>query len=670
VYPLLPDDACWFLAADFDRADWRQDAAAFMQTCADLDVPAALEVSRSGAGAHAWIFFAETIPARDARRLGTTLISRTCSSTRLLGLDSYDRLFPNQDTLPRGGFGNLIALPLQKAPRAQGRSVFVDEELRPHPDQWAFLGALRRMSAAEVETGIQRASDGGAGHPLDVAFPGDEGEPWRRRPVSTERIPGPMPESVKVVLANRVFVEKASLPQPLANRLVRLAAFPNPEWHKAQALRLSVWNKPRVIGCAEDFPQHIALPRGCLEAALGLFAQHGIKAETQDERHTGSPVAAAFRGQLRPDQEAAAEAMLAAETGVLCAPTAFGKTVVAAALIARRPVSTLILVHRMELLKQWRERLSALLELPEGGLGVIGGGTRKPSGQVDIAVMQSLSRWEGLPELLDGYGQIIVDECHHLSAFSFEAILKQAKARYVVGLTATPARRDGHHPIIFMQCGPIRHTAGRPANAPALLEVRPCMLPAPEMPAEAGIQEVFRVLSAHAPRNERIAQDIVEAYREGRKVLVLTERTGHLRLLREAVGETIGEAVEQCFVLHGRMSRRQRAVVLAELEALDPAAPRVLMATGRLIGEGFDHPPLDTLVLAMPISWRGTLQQYAGRLHREHAGKRDVRIYDYVEQDHPQLARMWQKRVRGYRAMGYGVGMHEPGVMGRLRRYE
>jgi superfamily II DNA or RNA helicase len=453
------------------------------------------------------------------------------------------------------------------------------------------------------------------------------------------------------VLANQIFIAKADLPQALANRLIRLAAFQNPEFYKAQAMRLPVWDKPRIVGCAENFPQHIGLPRGCLGSVLELFEQNNIRAEIQDERVSGCKVAVKFTGTLRKDQKAAVKAILKQEVGVLCAPTAFGKTVTAAAMIARRKVSTLVLVHRTELLRQWQERLSGFLDIPKGGLGVIGGGKKKPSGKIDIAVMQSLSRREDLGALLDGYGQIIVDECHHLSAFSFEAILKQAKAKFVTGLTATPFRRDGHQPIIFMQCGPVRHSAARPATAPAQLEVWPQFLPAPDIPPDSAIQEVFRILANDASRNRRIADAVLEAFREGRKILVLTERTEHLELLREALGEEI----IHCFVLHGRLAKKQRTSILDELAEMDGSTPHVLLATGRLIGEGFDHPPLDTLLLAMPISWKGTLQQYAGRLHREHADKRDVRIYDYVETDQAQLARMWDKRQRGYRAMGYQI---------------
>lgn len=651
VYPLLTDDSCYFLAADFDEADWRDDAKAFMQSCRELDIPAALEVSRSGNGAHVWIFFAAPVQARAARQLGAALISHTCDRTRQLSLSSYDRLFPNQDTLPKGGFGNLIALPLQKQPREQGGSVFVDENFSPYKDQWTFLTSIRLLPSLELESAILRAT--GGRHPLDVAFVAEEHErePWNRRTPVSSRISGPLPESLTLVLANLIFVAKADLPQPLLNRLIRLAAFQNPEFYKAQTMRMPVWNKPPVIGCAENFPLYIGLPRGCLDAVLELLKKNDIRPEIRDERLTGCKVAVKFTGELRKDQKAAVRAMLKQEVGVLCAPTAFGKTVIAASLIARRKISTLILVHRTELLRQWKERLNTFLELSKDMPGQIGGGKHKPTGKIDVAVMQSLSRLEELPKLLDEYGQIIVDECHHVSAFSFEEILKQTKSKYVVGLTATPIRRDGHQPIIFMQCGPIRLSAARPKNTQVQLEVWPQYSSAPEFPPNSGIQDLFRILATDVNRNRRIAKDILAAYQEGRKILVLTERTEHLQLLREAIGNDI----ENFFLLHGRLSKKERAGILAQLTALDDSAPRVLLATGRLIGEGFDHPPLDTLVLAMPISWKGTLQQYAGRLHREHADKKDIRIYDYIEHDQPQLARMWDKRQRGYRAMDYQI---------------
>ncbi len=650
VYPLLTDDTCRFLAVDFDEAEWKDDVLAFAQSCHDLGIPIALEVSRSGKGAHAWIFFANSVSARDARRLGNAIISHTCARTRQLKLTSYDRLFPNQDTMPKGGFGNLIALPLQKKPRENGGSVFVDTALRPYPDQWAFLASIKLMPPHEIEPTILRATNGV--HPLDVTFIDEEDnkEPWKRRTTASKKLPGSMPASLKITLSNLIYFEKSQVPQTLANRLIRLAAFQNPEFYKAQAMRFTVWDKPRVIGCAQNYPNHIALPRGCLEPALELLRENNIRSDLHDERFAGEKLDVNFVGTLRFDQETAMAAMLCNDAGVLSAPTAFGKTVTAAAIIARRGVNALVLVHRTELLKQWREQLHMFLDIDKGTIGTIGGGKAKPTGKIDIAVMQSLSRRGEINPLVENYGHVIVDECHHIGAVSFDAILKRVKAKYVLGLTATPIRRDGQQPIIFMQCGPIRHSAQRNENAPQDLEVVPFLLRNQiDLAVEVGIQDVFKSLSQDEYRTLAIANETKNAFDHGRKVLVLTERTAHL----EAIFTALVGKVPAPFVLHGRLSKKQRAAVIAELDALNPDAPRVLLATGKLVGEGFDHPPLNTLVLAMPISWKGTLQQYAGRLHRTHATKTDVRIIDFVDTGHPALVRMWEKRQRGYRAMGY-----------------
>ena len=344
VYPLLEDDTCTFLAVDFDEAEWHDDARAFVRSCEALGVPAALEISRSGQGAHVWVFFASRVAARDARRLGTAIISRTCARTQQLKLNSYDRLFPNQDTMPKGGFGNLIALPLQKKPRENGCSVFVDTDLRPYPDQWAFLASIQPMEPQDIEPTILRATDGT--HPLDVTFIDEEdlATPWKRSTPAIVKLSGAMPKTLRVTLGNLIYFEKAQLPLSLINRLIRLAAFQNPEFYKAQAMRMSVWDKPRVIGCGENYPQHIALPRGCLDAAQELLRDNGIRCELRDERVPGEPIDVHFAGTLRSDQEAAVAAMLRHDAGVLCAPTAFGKTIVAAAMIARHGVNTLVLV--------------------------------------------------------------------------------------------------------------------------------------------------------------------------------------------------------------------------------------------------------------------------------------------------------------------------------------
>lgn len=648
LYPLLDNDHCHLLAVDFDEQDWRDDARAFLRSCRELAVPAALEISRSGDGAHVWVFFEEAVPAREARQLGAALISHTCQASRQLELSSYDRLFPNQDSMPKGGFGNLIALPLQKEARQRGCSVFVDDDLKPYPDQWAYLATLQRLTVAGLQTVIQTAT--GGAHPLDLAFIDEEdlATPWKAPPAIAQ-VSGPLPASITLTLADRLYVERSGLPQPLLNRLIRLAAFANPAFYKAQAMRLSVWDKPRVIGCAENFPQHIALPRGCLEPVQTLLQKLGINWELVDERQDGSPMEMAFTGQLRADQEAAVEAMLRHDIGVLQAPTAFGKTVVAAAILARRRVNTLVLVHRAELLRQWQERLQTFLDVAPEAIGCIGGGKAKPTGQLDIAVMQSLVRKGEVTPVVQGYGQVIVDECHHIAAASFETILRQVKARHVLGLSATLERRDGLQPILFMQCGPIRHTAQRPAGAPQILELVSRTHQLEGLPTDLPIQELMRRLAEDPRRTERIVEEALACWGDGRKLLLLSERTDHIT----GIARALAEQVPNLYLLHGRLSARQRSATLAALEQLPPEAPRIVLATGRLVGEGFDHPPLDTLLLAMPVSWKGTLQQYAGRLHRQQSGKTSVRIIDWRDLGHPVPQRMWERRLRGYRAMGY-----------------
>jgi hypothetical protein len=461
IYPLLQDETCWLLAVDFDKKAWHEDTAAFLAACSELSVPAALERSRSGKGGHVWIFFERPIPASTARKLGCVILTRTMESRHQLGLDSYDRLFPNQDTMPKGGFGNLIALPLQKLPRANNNSVFVDAEFQPYPDQWEFLASVKRMSADVVEAVVLEAQK--RGDLLGVRINSTEDEdvdPWALPPskARAEReIPGPFPAQVQIVQSNLVYVQKNGLPSAMLNRLLRLAAFQNPEFYKAQAMRLPTFNKPRVIACGEDLANYIALPRGCIAEVVQLFEAHRIMPVIRDERFAGHPIDVKFSGQLRPEQLDAAAAIAEYDDGILCAPTAFGKTALAAWMIAQRKVNTLVLVHRQQLLDQWQARLAMFLNLPAKSIGQIGGGKNDPSGDVDVAIIQSSHDKAGVKDFVAEYGQVIVDECHHLSAFTFEQVLKQVKAKYVLGLTATPERKDGHHPIIYMQCGPIRY---------------------------------------------------------------------------------------------------------------------------------------------------------------------------------------------------------------------
>jgi hypothetical protein len=510
VYPLLLDETCFFLAVDFDKAGWEEDAVAFMGACRRLDLPAALERSRSGRGGHVWLFFEEALPAALARRVGSHLLTEAMEGRPDIGLDSYDRLFPNQDTLPQGGFGNLIALPLQKRSRDQGNSVFLDGNLIPWADQWAFLAGVRWTNRAQMETIAQEAER--RGRILGVRLPPeDDEEPWITPPSRRRHDPplaGALPKTLELILGNQIYIAKEGLQPGLRNRLLRLAAFQNPEFYQAQAMRFSTYDKSRVIACAEDHPHHVALPRGCLEDVQQTLDQLGVRVVLRDERTGGRDIDVTFRGELRPEQTKAADALLEHDTGVLAATTAFGKTVVAAWLIARRGVNTLVLVHRRQLLDQWVERLSAFLDIPAKSIGRIGGGRSRPTRLLDVAIIQSLVKKGVVDDRVGDYGQIIVDECHHLSAHSFEQVVRQAKARFVLGLSATVTRKDGHHPIIFMQCGPVRHRV----NARVQAAARPfqhyaCATDVVLSDSNAGLRQACGVPSAlRAARRRRCPQ--------------------------------------------------------------------------------------------------------------------------------------------------------------------
>jgi superfamily II DNA or RNA helicase/very-short-patch-repair endonuclease len=732
---MLEDETCFFLAADFDDDGWEQDAGVLRETCRRLDWPVALERSRSGKGGHVWLFFEEAIPARVARDLGSYVLTETMEHRPEIGLASYDRFFPNQDTMPKGGFGNLIALPLQKGPRESGNSEFLDEHFLPCKDQWAFLSSVRKITRAQAETLAHEADRRGRITGVRLALDEDDDEkPWTAPPSRRKKEPpisGPLPKKIELILGGQIYIAKeqpmegdseeacssrreealtfpagsapeklepphvgcynlpALLPAGLRNRLIRLAAFQNPEFYRAQAMRLPTFNKPRIIHCAEDSPKYIALPRGCLEETLAMLRSLGIEPVLRDERFSGALLDVKFRGELRPEQHLAASAMADHDTGVLAATTAFGKTVLAAWLIARRGVNTLVLVHRQQLLEQWIERLASFLDMPARTIGQLGGGRKKLTGQLDVALMQSMVRKGVVNDCVGSYGHLVVDECHHLPASSFEAVARRAKARYVTGLSASITRKDGHHPIIFMQCGPVRYRVN--ARQQAVLRpfthhvlVRPTGFRAPEI-AEADSRIVFQrlydALAEDRHRNEMICADVIDAVRAGRFPLVLTERTEHLRLLADELSKTIPQVI----TLQGGMGRKELRVAMAALaqapgvaaeatrlksqsetgcteedqspvaSAVTSGGERVLLATGKYIGEGFDEPRLDTLFLTLPISWRGTIAQYVGRLHRLYEGKREVQVYDYADLDVPMLSRMFDRRCEGYEAAGYTI---------------
>jgi superfamily II DNA or RNA helicase len=663
VYPLLEDDTCWFLAVDFDKGRWQDDVSAFAETCKEQGIPAAVERSRSGDGAHVWFFFKAPVAAGAARKMGCYLITETMAHRHELPMTSYDRLFPNQDTIPLGGFGNLIALPFQEGARQRGNTVFVDDRWIPHPNQWEFLAAIHRLEPAEVEGFAHEASRKGQVIGIRMGESSDDDEvtsPWLRMPSRRKTRPiigEPLPERVRAVAAQLLYVEKAGLTSALLNQIKRLAAFQNPEFYKKQAMRLSTALTPRVISCAEDLPQHVGLPRGCIGDLEELLAYCGVALELDDRRSDGEPLDVLFHGELTWVQAQAAQALLAHDIGVLVAPSGSGKTVVGAHLVARRGRSTLVLVHRTQLLDQWITQLSMFLDLHSKEIGQIGGGKQKPNGNLDVAMIQSLVRRDEIDDIVARYGHVIVDECHHVPAVSFERVMREVKARYITGLTATPRRRDGHQPILQLQLGPARFSidAKRQAAQRSFahrLIVRETRFELTSAVTTPGIQDIYGRLAADESRNRLILDDVVRALEDGRSPLLLTERRDHV----EYFAGRLRSLARNLIVLKGGMRSKARRAAIEQLASIPDHEERLVLATGRFIGEGFDDPRLDTLFLAMPVSWRGTLVQYAGRLHRRHHAKTEVRIVDYVDRNVPMLARMFDKRMRGYRTMGYVLG--------------
>lgn len=667
LYPMLEDDHTWLLAADFDEASWREDVSVFRETCVSFGLTPAVERSRSGDGAHVWLFFSQPVSAADARRLGSGLLTQTMACRHELRFQSYDRLFPSQDSVPKGGFGNLIALPFQGQAQKSGNTLFVDEQFAPYPDQWAYLASLPQITPEELAEHLLKLCANGDLGPLAEA---GEPKPW---PVNRKRktlSAADFPIQVRLMVSDLIYVDKSGFSQGALNAVKRLAAFRNPEFYKKQAMRLRIYDTPRIIDCGWEDGDFLGIPRGCMDALAGLLETFEVPYTLEDSRQNGRLIDISFLGELRQEQQPAAEALLAHDTGVLSAATAFGKTVVAAYLIGQRKVNTLILVHSSTLLEQWKASLEQFLDIKESPpelpkrrrgrkrlerIGQIGSGKNTRSGIVDIAIMQSL--FEGdekeVKAFVAEYGMVLCDECHHVAAFTFEKIMRTVKARYVYGLSATPVRQDGHQPIIFMQCGPVRYLVDAKSQAvkrafahyiiPRFTRMR--------LPAAHKIQDVYAGMVKNDVRNCFVISDAVNLLQAGRTPLILTERKEHAIHLAQA----LHGSADHVFLLIGSGKQREKREMLAALREVPAEASLVVVATGKYVGEGFDVPRLDTILLAMPVSWKGTLAQYAGRLHRSYEGKQEVLIYDYVDIHVPVLERMYHKRLKGYAELGYQV---------------
>ena len=657
LYPILKNENCHLLAIDFDKEKWLDDISMLKNICLEENVPVAIERSRSGKGGHMWIFFSEEIPASLARRLGSYLITKAMAKRYQIDMKSYDRLFPNQDTIPKGGFGNLIALPLQKEAINNGNSVFIDENGIPYEDQWAYLASVGKMSYKDAQRVADEATKNGQiigvrNSPVD-----ENDEPWMRLPSGKRRFKvdiKDLPDLIEAVLANRIYIKTDKAPSVLLNQLKHLSAFQNPEFYKKQKMRFSTHATPRIICCAEIVDNYLSLPRGCLEDAQALLKEYGIKLCIDDKRTTGKKVNFKFGGNLNVEQQKALKSILSEDFGVLVAPPGAGKTVLAIAAIAKRKTNTLVLVHRKPLMDQWRLQLSALLGIDKKEIGQIGGGKSKSTGIIDVAMVQSMDCKNGVDDRIADYGFVIIDECHHVSAFSFEKVLAQAKAKYVLGLTATPYRRDGHQPIIHMQCGPICHQIKQKDLSVhisgSMVIIRKTNFSC-EWTDDSKIYDLWSKLIDNDERNQVIVQDVLSALDEGRFPLILTERREHFKRLEAA----LQNKVDFLAPLYGGMKQKGRREIFDKIKEYPNNCRKAILATGSYIGEGFDEPRLDTLFLTMPSSFKGKIVQYTGRLHRYHKDKQDIRIYDYVDENVSVLERMHQKRLKTYKMLGYEV---------------
>jgi superfamily II DNA or RNA helicase len=671
IYPLCLDETCYFLAIDFDEEEWQKDITQLREVCWEFDFSIAIERSRSGKGAHAWIFFEKPIAASLARKLGSALLTYAMNKRHEITFKSYDRFFPNQDTMPKGGLGNLIALPLQKTARANNNSVFINENFESFKDQWAYLAAVRKLSEEDVDRLITKLCQGNELGLLKTDDQIESEKPWEANRVKLSK--DDFPNNLEIVKANMLFIPKTGVSQRGLNHLKRLAAFKNPEFYKAQAMRLPTFDKPRIISCSDETKEYLCLPRGCESDLAALCTEFKLETDLIDKTNHGQAIDVQFKGILREEQQQAVNLLLQHDLGVLSGTTAFGKTVAAIKLMAERKVNTLILVNKVSLVSQWKKRLKEFLlinevlpDIAERNLrgrkkvrdiiGQLGGGKDNLGGIIDIALLQSLNRMGEVKDCVKDYGMIIVDECHHISAFSFEQILKKANAKYIYGLTATPIRKDGHQSIIFMQCGPVRfkddakkQAAKRPFEHYVVPRFTSLRVPLDKIEKEVSIQELYSEIVTNELRNQLIIDDIVKSFHSGRNCLVLTERTAHVALLAERLRERIPDVI----VVTGGMGTKETREIMERISEAPADKPLTLVATGKYIGEGFDEPRLDTLFLVMPISWKGTLQQYAGRLHRLFETKKEVQIYDYVDIHVRMLEKMYHKRLNGYASIGY-----------------
>ena len=684
VYPLLSNGTCRFMVFDFDNHDkraeekdfaniddtWIEEVEAMREICVLNGIEPLVERSRSGKGAHIWIFFDKPIAASLVRKFGFTLLDKGAEQVNLKSFKYYDRMLPAQDSLPDdGSVGNLIALPLQGKALLDGNSAFVDGNWNAYPNQWKIMFNKPRLSQEFLEEKIKEWSN--SVNDIDVNTDEDDREkPWDRVwHFNKNDVDG----KLHITLSNGIYVDNTNLKASIQNKIRRMAAISNPIFYKNQVIGTSNYDTSRWIYLGKDhLSGYIQIPRGLYDELLEHVNQTDINYEIEDERQQGRNINVAFHGELRPEQDMALKGLTKYDNGILYATTAFGKTVVSSAIIAQKKVNTLIILESSALMEQWKEALDKFLnineELPtyetktgrvrkrKSLIGTLQGVHDSMTGIIDIAMAGSLCKKGEYHKLLNQYGLVIVDECHHSASETIANILKEIKAKYVYGVTATPKRGDGLEKINYMLIGPIRYsyTAKEKAKEQG---IRHLVYPrfTRTVPPRGVItnnmhpNEAYEIIHNNDIRDEQIIEDVKNCVSVGRTPVILSRYKDHSGKLYER----LKSYADHVFLMTGNNSKKEHKKILEQMRQVDKDESLILIATGSLVGEGFDFPRLDTLFMATPVSFRGVVEQYAGRLNRDYAGKQNVMIYDYVDSHIPMFDNMYVKRLKAYKQIGY-----------------
>lgn len=650
IYPLLDDDTCYFLAFDFDNKKdnkyIEEDVLAFVSICKKYQVPYSIEKSRSGKGIHIWIFFNINIKAITARKLGTLLLSKTMEIRDTLTIDSFDRMFPNQDYLPTGGYGNLIALPFQTEPSKYGNTIFIDDNFIPIKNQIEYLENVKKMSEEDVFNVIKKLSS----ENIDITN-------FDLTYKSKKDIK--LPKTVNVILDNMIYIDKANLSSSAKNYLKRLATFCNPEFYRKQRYRLPVYNTPMIIDCSHENEKYLKLPRGTMDNFYSVCHDYNVVLKIIDNRNNGNKLDLKFKGKLKSEQNKALENLIKYDCGILHAPTGFGKTVVCCKLIVERNVNTLIITPTIQLLEQWIERIKQFINIDEIG-SISSGRKKKITNKIDIACLKSVYNNGKFIDEVKNYGMVIIDECHHLAAYTYELATNEFNSKYVYGVTATPDRENGHTPIIKMQCGDVRYEVdfkkfNKDLKLPMNVFVRRMHLSnVDENINNYTINEINNYISKDNIRNNKIVDDVITEFKNKKNILVLTER---LELI-DYFYEQLKEYKDNILIYKGGMGKKEKTKYDSIKQQLNESNKnKIIIATGSYIGEGFDDSSLDSLFLTMPISGITKVIQYTGRLHRKNKNKTEINVYDYVDDNFKQTRNMFNKRKKTYENLGYEIIM-------------